>query len=151
MEGRYSSALAIALVLFSASDKVALLIGNCDYRGQEPLNCPRYDVQVLQDLLQQLEFKVVSLLNLTKMEIKRAVSEFCNLVDKNVYCVFYFAGHGFEEDGLSYLVPTDAPTGYKCDECVCADAVLDNIQKKEPPLILMILDICRIPYVENQP
>lgn len=87
----------------------------------------------------------MSLLNLTKPEIENAVLNFCELVDKNVYAVFYFCGHGFEENGLSYLMPTDAPNGHTSQHCVCAQHVLDNIQRKEPPFILMIMDICRQP------
>lgn len=133
------------MFLFSASDKVALLIGNMDYKSESPLKAPSKDVQTLGESLLALNFRVVSLLNLTKPEIENAVMEFCHLVDRNVYAVCYFCGHGFEENGMSFLVPTDAPAAYKAEECVCANMVLENIQRKNPPLILMIMDICRQP------
>ena len=130
-------------IIFSASDKVALLIGNSDYRCEELLIAPPYDVQRLTESFRNLEFKVVSLLNLSKTEIETAVLHFCKLIDRNVYVVFYFCGHGFEEDGCYFLVPTDAVHGYGINECVCVESILENFQKKSPPLILMMIDICR--------
>lgn len=124
-----------------------MLIGNSDYKSENTLKAPSQDVQVLAESLASLNFKVVSLLNLTKPEIENAVIEFCHLVDNNVYTLFYFCGHGFEENGMSFLVPTDAPSAYKAEECVCANMVLENIQRKKPPMIMMIMDICRQPYV----
>jgi mucosa-associated lymphoid tissue lymphoma translocation protein 1 len=122
---------------------VALLIGNSDYKSETPLNASTIDVQMLSESFRALDFRVVSLLNLTKPEIENAVLHFKELLGENVYAVFYFCGHGFEEHGMSYLVPTDAPAAYTAQECVCAQEILANIQKKEPPVIFMILDICR--------
>ncbi|KAK3601057.1 hypothetical protein CHS0354_029283 [Potamilus streckersoni] len=128
---------------YNPSDKVALLIGNSDYKSEQPLHAPKSDVQVFASTFRSLDFKVVSLLNLTKPEIEAAVNEFCNLIGKNIYAVFYFCGHGFDEDGRSYLVPTDAPAGYVTDDCVCVNSVLNKIENCDPALIFMILDICR--------
>lgn len=128
---------------FNPSDKVALLIGNYDYRCEESLRAPPNDVLVLSEAFRNLDFKVISLLNLTTAEIESAVLHFCKLVDRNVYAVLYFCGHGFEEDGCSFLVPTDAPHGYGIKDCVCADSILENIQENSPALVCMIIDICR--------
>ncbi|KAL4227378.1 lymphoid tissue lymphoma translocation [Mactra antiquata] len=130
-------------VEYHPSDKVALLIGNAEYKCENFLKGSSVDVKILTEEFRSLDFKVVSLLNLTKPEIENAVLYFCELIEKNVYVVFYFCGHGFEENGLSYLMPTDAPNGYTTEHCVCAQHVLDNIQMKEPVLIWMIMDVCR--------
>ena len=122
---------------------MALLIGNSDYRCEESLKAPQNDVQVLAESFRNLDFKVVSLLNLSKTEVESAVQHFCKLIGPNVYVVFYFCGHGYEEDGCSFLVPTDAVHGYGINDCVCVESILENIQKKSPPLVCMVLDICR--------
>ncbi|KAJ8304368.1 hypothetical protein KUTeg_017951 [Tegillarca granosa] len=128
----------------SATDKVALLIGNFDYRNESILKAPRHDVLKLAEIFRSLNFKVVSLLNLSKDEMILAVQEFVNLLGRGVYGVFYFCGHGFEEDGRCYLVPPDAPAGYTVDDCVCANDVQALIQRTDLALLCMILDICRI-------
>lgn len=130
---------------FNPSDKVALLIGNFDYRCESPLSAPKSDVYTMAEIFRSLDFKVVSLLNLTKTEMLSAVEEFVKLIGSEVYAVFYFCGHGFEEEAKCYLVPPDARHGYTMEDCVCAEDVLNQMQNyKEPALIVLILDICRI-------
>nr|KAG5706566.1 hypothetical protein BaRGS_028737 [Batillaria attramentaria] len=127
-------------------DKLALLIGNYDYRSQNSLKAPQTDIQNLSHIFQRiLGFKVVSLLNLTLVEMNSAVEEFCELIDSGVYCVFYFCGHGFEENGQCYVLPNDVPVDYKTEECLKADDVLKKMQERRPKVCCMILDICRKP------
>ena len=55
-------------------DKVALLIGNKKYhQGQLMLNTPENDTQDLAGVLRSAGFKVVSLVNLTKMEMDQVL------------------------------------------------------------------------------
>ena len=70
-----------------ATDKVALLIGNLSYRNHPQLKAPMVDVYDLTNLLRQLNFKVVSLLDLTESEMRNAVDEFLLLLHKGVYGV----------------------------------------------------------------
>ncbi|XP_046543152.1 mucosa-associated lymphoid tissue lymphoma translocation protein 1 homolog isoform X3 [Haliotis rubra] len=128
---------------YSATDKVALLIGNYNYRCEISLKAPKTDIQILSDIFRRLDFKVVSLLNLTLNEMKAAVDAFCELLGDGVYSVFYFCGHGFEEKGHCYFVPEDAQTDFKETDCLSANSVLDSLQRKKPKICTMILDICR--------
>lgn len=73
------------VLLPSATDKVALLIGNLTYRNHPQLKAPMVDVYDLTNLLRQLNFKVVSLLDLTESEMRNAVEEFLSLLHKGVY------------------------------------------------------------------
>ncbi|XP_052794113.1 mucosa-associated lymphoid tissue lymphoma translocation protein 1 homolog isoform X1 [Mya arenaria] len=130
--------------LYNPHDKVALLIGNSDYLSAISLKAPPNDIREMAESLVSINFKVVMLLNLTKPEIENAVIEFCKLIDKNVYVVFYFCGHGFEERGVSYLIPTDAPSMPASNECVNTSLILHNFQKKNPALVFLVLDTCRM-------
>ena len=73
------------VVLTTATDKVALLIGNMNYTHFTQLSAPKADVHELANLLRQLDFKVVSLLDLNWQEMNSAVTEFLLLLDKGVY------------------------------------------------------------------
>lgn len=73
------------LCVLAATDKVALLIGNMSYWNHPQLKAPMVDVYELTNLLRQLDFKVVSLLDLTESEMRSAVDEFLLLLDKGVY------------------------------------------------------------------
>ncbi|KAK3766097.1 hypothetical protein RRG08_002329 [Elysia crispata] len=130
---------------YKATDKVVLLIGCADYRGDSMLKAPNNDVHTLANIFKSLNFKVVSLLDLTRKEIIAAVYEFRKLIGQGVYCVFYFCGHGFEVSGQLYLVPCDAPQGYSNIHCVSSDKIKNILLAKEPQLFCMILDVCRKP------
>ncbi|XP_038599807.1 mucosa-associated lymphoid tissue lymphoma translocation protein 1 isoform X2 [Tachyglossus aculeatus] len=126
-----------------AKDKVALLIGNMSYLNHPKLKAPLVDVYELTNLLRQLDFKVVSLLDLTEHEMRNAVDEFLLLLDKGVYGLLYYAGHGYENYGNSFMVPIDAPNPYRSANCLCVQSILKLMQEKETGLNVFLLDMCR--------
>ncbi|XP_054842380.1 mucosa-associated lymphoid tissue lymphoma translocation protein 1 isoform X2 [Eublepharis macularius] len=126
-----------------AVDKVALLMGNMSYCRHPKLKAPLVDVYELTNLLRQLDFKVVSLLDLTEPEMRNAVDEFLLLLDKGVYGLLYYAGHGYENYGNSFMVPIDAPNPYRAANCLCVQNILKRMQAKETGLNVFLLDMCR--------
>ncbi|KAM3611773.1 uncharacterized protein V6R79_024008 [Siganus canaliculatus] len=126
-----------------ATDKVALLIGNLSYQNHPQLKAPMVDVYDLTNLLRQLNFQVVSLLDLTESEMRNAVDEFLLLLHKGVYGLLYYAGHGYENYGNSFMVPVDAPNPYRSANCLCVQSILRLMQEKETGLNVFLLDMCR--------
>ncbi|XP_041856196.1 mucosa-associated lymphoid tissue lymphoma translocation protein 1 isoform X2 [Melanotaenia boesemani] len=126
-----------------ATDKVALLIGNLSYQNHPQLKAPMVDVYDLTNILRQLNFKVVSLLDLTESEMRNAVDEFLLLLHKGVYGLLYYAGHGYENYGNSFMVPVDAPNPYRSANCLCVQSILKLMQEKETGLNVFLLDMCR--------
>ncbi|NXP20490.1 MALT1 protein, partial [Scytalopus superciliaris] len=129
--------------IVAATDKVALLIGNMHYLHHKQLQAPMVDVHALGVLLRQLNFKVVSLLDLCKAEMQMAVDEFLLLLDKGVYGLLYYAGHGYENFGNSFMVPIDAPSAYTSAHCLCVQRVLRAMQQRRTSLNTFLLDMCR--------
>ncbi|NXS62760.1 MALT1 protein, partial [Brachypteracias leptosomus] len=127
----------------AATDKVALLMGNMHYLHHKQLKAPMVDVHTLSTLLRQLDFKVVSLLDLCKAEMQMAVNEFLLLLDKGVYGLLYYAGHGYENFGNSFMVPIDAPSAYTSCHCLCVQQVLQSMQRRRTALNIFLLDMCR--------
>ncbi|XP_054646400.1 MALT paracaspase 2 [Dunckerocampus dactyliophorus] len=128
---------------FYATDKVALLMGNLNYRHLSELCAPMADVHQLSNLLRQMDFKVVSLVDLNWQEMHSAVTEFLLLLGKGVYGLLYFAGHGYENYGNSFMVPIDAPASYTSERCLCVQNILTRMQEKETGLNVFLLDMCR--------
>ncbi|KAM3870623.1 mucosa-associated lymphoid tissue lymphoma translocation protein 1 [Diretmus argenteus] len=133
----------------TATDKVALLIGNLNYCHHPGLMAPTMDVHELANLLQQLGFRVVSLLDLTREEMQAAIDKFIHLLDKGVYGLFYYAGHGYERSGRNYLVPVDAPQPYRPENCVCVQRVMSRMQQRRTALSVILLDTCRKWYNQD--
>lgn len=108
-----------------ATDKIALLIGNQHYKNlEEPLIFPHKDVYDLTVALKELGFKVLSLVDLTLTEMRTIMLAYCQLLGAGVFAVFYYAGHGFEENGENYLMPVDATPEKKEEEFIKAQEFL---------------------------
>ena len=76
------------LLTFTATDKMALLIGNCKYKGK-PLKYSGNDVEAVAGKLRELQFKTISLVDLTLSQMARAVDYFCSLLSLGMYvCSF---------------------------------------------------------------
>ncbi|XP_047133654.1 uncharacterized protein LOC101236630 isoform X1 [Hydra vulgaris] len=127
-----------------ASDKIALLIGNRMYRHRSTLCNPSKDVEALTIALRELGFKVLSLVDLNLTEMRTVMLSFCKLLGPGVFAVFYFAGHGFEENGENFLIPVDASPYSRRDEFIAAQEVLREMQLRETALNLCIIDACRV-------
>lgn len=126
---------------------MALLIGNSEYPEWSLHGIPENDVLAMTDILERLNFKVFSYLNLSKSEIKATIHilvSFINSVGPGVYVMFCYFGHGFEESRSSFIVPSDVKEDYGVADCVSADFILRELEMKtNSALIVMTLDMCR--------
>lgn len=129
------------------ADKIALLIGNREYREKEmpKLRTPEMDTHDLAGALFSIGFKVVSLVNLTKAEMDQALTFFLSLLGANVYALFFFAGHGFQSvDGQNYLMGVDTTLEKDPRYCLCAQDIKTRMQHTGAKVSIMLLDMCRV-------
>ena len=121
---------------------MALLIGNGDYKGK-PLRCPRNDVKAMTERLQQLNFKTLSLVDLTLSQMTDAINYFCSFLGSGIYAVFFYSGHGAELHKTTYFVPIDADDkDFKIAQLYDSDFITHKLQKTQAKII-MVLDCCR--------
>ena len=135
----------------SSAKRVALIIGNGKYGetvGQ--LKNPINDAFAVAEELQKLKFTTVVKVNLTASETKKAIRAFHASLKEtnpaNTVGLFYYAGHGLQVDGTSYMIPVDANVKTAKDIerlCVPMDAALDAMQYADVKMKIMILDACR--------
>ncbi|CAI5442352.1 unnamed protein product [Caenorhabditis angaria] len=127
-----------------AADKVALIMSNCSYAHLPELVTPHCDAQTLADSLQKMNFKTVTLADLTLDEMRFFIREYRKLLGNGVYAVFYFVGHGFEVNGQCYLLGIDAPQdAEKPEHALSMDWMLSIFRDISPALNLLLLDVCR--------
>ena len=86
---------------------------------------------------------MISLVNLRLDEMRTALRLFARFLDSGVYAVFYFAGHGFEAAGHSYLMPVNASEQYDVSQNLPASEVLQIMQEREARLKVLLIDCCR--------
>jgi Caspase domain len=127
-------------------NRIALLIGNRNYRYAGVLSNPANDAQLLAGTLRDVGFKsVTTKTDLTREQTMQALQEFARAADSAEWAVVYYSGHGIEFNGENYIIPVDAQLKTDRDialETVDVDNVLKSIQGARR-LRLVILDACR--------
>jgi uncharacterized caspase-like protein len=143
--------LCVALCLMAvasqanAAARVALVIGNGEYRYSKPLPNPVNDAQDIAAALEQLDFTVIRVLNGDFMKIREGIRTFNSEVEHADIGLIYYAGHGMELGGENWLIPVDAEL--KTDRDLFAEAIglktiLQSVSRAGA-LGLVILDSCR--------
>jgi len=126
--------------------RVALILGNSQYRYAPPLANPRNDSEGLSAALNRLGFNSVVVRNdLSREETINSLREFAIAADSADWAVVYYSGHGIEFGGANYLIPIDARLRVDRDidlEAVDLGKILSSIEGAKG-LRLVILDACR--------
>jgi Caspase domain len=129
-----------------AVKRVALVVGNSNYKNAALLPNPANDAAAVAATLKGAGFDVVdSRLDLQAADMRRALRDFADQARDSDIAVVYYAGHGIEIDGTNYLIPTDATLERDTDiydEAFSLDRVLLAIEPARL-LRLVIVDACR--------
>src|SRR5262249_13253981 len=89
--------------------RVALVIGNSQYRVAPSLPNPRRDASAIADALRQVGFETVEFAtDLDHDGMVNALRSFRDKADNADWALIYYAGHGIEIDRINYFIPTDA-------------------------------------------
>jgi len=134
-----------AIAVKKKEDRVALVIGNSDYKTA-PLANPANDASDMANSLRQCGFTVIKYINCPRQQMRSAIREFGEKIKNGGVGLFYYAGHGLQVNGVNYLVPIDAniTVEYEVeDECVKASSVLGAMEYAGNRLNIVILDACR--------
>jgi len=104
------AALLVAPAMPAQAEKrVALVIGNNDYKSVPKLQKAVNDARTMGDTLKQLGFTVMVAENQTRQAFSETLLAFDNAVGPGDTAFFFYAGHGFEIAGQNFLLPTDVP------------------------------------------
>ena len=127
--------------------RVALVIGNNDYRGRlSKLNNPINDSRALKDILETRGFEVIYSEDGGKKSMKQNLDKFYSKIAKGGVGMFYFSGHGIEVDGQNYLIPIDAKIEAKSDteyEAIALNKITKRMENSGNRLNIVVLDACR--------
>ena len=126
--------------------KVALVIGNSDYKYVPKLANPKNDADGMNAALQGLGFEVIKVIDGSNSELDEALVAFSKRLTGAKVGLFYYAGHGVQSQGANYLIPVDAniTEDYQLrTKALDSSTVLDVMNFSGCSLNMVILDACR--------
>jgi uncharacterized caspase-like protein len=130
----------------NAAERVALVIGNGAYGVLKPaLPNPANDAVAIAAVLDGLGFEVDVVTDASKETMEEALARLAIESRTAEVTLFYFAGHGLQDQGRNYLAPVDAALQDETDlrrNFVRLDDVLDDLASADGARILL-LDACR--------
>ena len=132
-----------------AEKRVALVVGNNDYKNVPKLQKAVNDARTMGDTLKQLGFTVMVAENQNRQAFSETLLAFDRAVGPGDTAFFFYAGHGFEIAGQNFLLPTDVPAASEGQEelvrdaSVLADRVIERLQNKKVRTAILVFDACR--------
>jgi TPR repeat protein len=141
-----------AAVSAHAETRVALVIGNGDYRSVATLANPPNDAQDVAAELKSLGFRVTVGVNLDQAGMERAIGEFALTAASADVSLFYYGGHGLQVAAHNFLVPVDAEL--HSEEDIYKHTVnFDEVLKAQEGagVHLVFLDACRTNPLKDAP
>ena len=144
----FASVLLLAFAISApaqAAKRVALVIGNAEYRHASRLANPLNDAADIAAALGRLGFAVTRLDNAGYDAMRKGLRAFTRAAATSEIAVVFYAGHGIEVDGRNFLIPVDARLASDQDveyEAVPLDLVSRSVDRASE-LRLIVLDACR--------
>lgn len=141
--------IALALLLATASgalaDRVALVMGNGNYRHAKPLKNAVNDATDVAARLREMGFTVYEGIDLPQRDALLLVQQVGQRLQYDDTVLFYFAGHATQLGSQNYIMPVDASPGSE-NELVLSSISLQSILatlESRAQTRLVILDACR--------
>jgi putative tricarboxylic transport membrane protein len=135
-------------VAHAQTKRVAIVIGNAEYKNERPLRNPVNDAALIaRTLRENLGFtKVIERANLDRRALVDVVDQIVSEGAGADAIVVYYSGHGMQGGDGSYLLPVDAvitDPNHVRREGVAARELIDALNRANARVALLVLDACR--------
>ena len=131
----------------SSVAKFALVIGNSNYAGhRRNLKNPVNDSRLIAQNLRKLGFDVKQITDLDRGRMITVVSEFADRLPEGATALVFYAGHGMQIGGASYLVPVDMIVTSEQSVPLRAyplKTLLERLSASKSSVNIVVLDACR--------
>jgi hypothetical protein len=136
----------------SKSKRLALVVGSSGDARWGKLTTTTNDAGLVADVLAQQGFALsggAPLIDPDKPHLAQAIREFARAIGPDTVALFYYAGHGLQENARNFIVPNGAPmprsdNDYDRNLVAVDDVVLRAMQEADAKLSIIILDACRV-------
>ncbi|RWL42507.1 MAG: hypothetical protein EOR60_24875 [Mesorhizobium sp.] len=128
-----------------ADRRVALVIGNSQYREIPALKNPDKDAEDVTKTFWLAGFEVFAARDLTRLQFEERFRNYLAAADGADLAVVYYSGHGFQIGGENFLIPVDASLKDAADmevQAIKVDDILRQLRSRSK-VQMIILDACR--------
>lgn len=128
-----------------ATSRVALVIGNGAYTGAAALANPVRDAEAIAETLKRLDFDVILATDVDRIGAISAIDRFSKAINGANIALFFYAGHGIQIGGQSFLLPTDVSVDSERAlrySAIDIQEVVSEMERRADASIA-ILDACR--------
>ena len=122
----------LASPLAAEGKRVALIIGNSDYKNLSSLGNPVADAKAIAAALKQHGFEVSENYNLDRADLLDALESFQREAQGAEVALVYYAGHGMEVDGKNVVAPTDMEIDCKDKKSLGASSSTNYLRPRRP-------------------
>ncbi|CAF1373574.1 unnamed protein product [Adineta steineri] len=129
--------------------KIALVIGINQYPHDSLEYCIN-DANDLADTLQGIDFEITLGIDCELIEFKNKIDTFIKTIERNDLVLFYFAGHGKQNEDENYLLPSDYnyddsghDSNYIINNGINVQFIMTKIEEKECRTTIYLFDCCR--------
>ena len=126
--------------------RLALVIGNNNYKHLSKLKNPINDARAMRRTLQKRGFTVIYKENATKRDMKKLAKKFTHQLSSNGIGMYFFAGHGVNVGGQNFLVGTDSVLKDEDEveyEALALNFLTKKMKNSKSRLNIIVLDACR--------
>lgn len=132
---------------WAAENKIALVVGNGAYPGDEKLESPLHDAADICAALERLGYATQCHTNVPdRRQFLALLQKFAARLSPGSNAIFYYAGHAVQIKGENYLMPTAARMRSADDvtaALISVGQVLEQVQPTRGGFSMVILDACR--------
>ena len=134
----------ISFNAFSASDRIALIIGNSKYQNLGTLNNTINDAKAVEKSLKEMGYKTNLIADTNEIQLRKEIKRFAISSEKASLALFFYAGHGAQVLGENYILPTDLEIPQRESDIqlsgIKVDDIINSIKSKTK---VIFLDACR--------
>jgi hypothetical protein len=129
--------------------RVALVIGNSNYRNVVQLPNPANDARAVSQLLNSAGFEVIQATDLGHDEMIDVLRSFSSKIAEkgpNTVALVWYGGHGVQVAGDNYLIPVDAKVNSEADLPTNGIRLVDvmaTLQAVPSRMRIVMIDACR--------
>jgi len=147
----FSALLGVLLLIGSnahAQNRWALIVGNANYasQGVASLENTLNDARTMTASLSAMGFAIYSIEDATLDDIEATMEIIRQEQSDSALGLFFYAGHGVQQEGTNYLLPTDIvpnSRSFLVDQAITVDDIIQDLATVGSEKLVVILDACR--------